>query len=241
MKIFKVLVVLAILSLMGVSSAVFAKDQVDRGPLTKITFIHYKKDKNQAKPGGSPKPSPSICYGYLAKGAKWKTTEDFFVNPTGSTADPTTVLPAINAGVAAWETAAHTEIFTNGILDGSATYNDGNFIGQNTASFGTYSDPNVIAVTTVWGYLSAPPPMRELVEWHMLFNTDFTWGTFEANPAAMDLQNIATHELGHSAGMDDLYTTSCTLETMYGYSTEGETSKRDLYNGDIKGIQALYL
>jgi len=56
----------------------------------------------------------------------------------------------------------------------------------------------------------------------------------------MDTQNIATHELGHAAGMGDLYETTAALETMYGYSTEGETSKRDLYFGDIAGIQNLY-
>ena len=75
----------------------------------------------------------------------------------------------------------------------------------------------------------------------MLFNTYYPWGDAVASGSSvMDLQNIATHELGHSAGMDDLYSTSCNLETMYGYSTEGETIKRTLNAGDIKGIQALY-
>jgi len=40
--------------------------------------------------------------------------------------------------------------------------------------------------------------------------------------------------------MDDLYETSCMAETMYGYSSEGEVSKRDLNAGDITGIQKLY-
>ena len=42
----------------------------------------------------------------------------------------------------------------------------------------------------------------------------------------MDVLNIATHEIGHAAGMGDLYTTSAQEETMFGYSNEGET-KRD--------------
>lgn len=73
-----------------------------------------------------------------------------------------------------------------------------------------------------------------------MFDTDFTWGDATTNPAVMDLQNIATHELGHGVGLGDLYDTVCIDETMYGYSTEGETSKRDLNAGDIVGIQELY-
>jgi len=56
----------------------------------------------------------------------------------------------------------------------------------------------------------------------------------------MDVQNIATHELGHGLGLGDLYQTTAWQETMYGYSDNGETMKRDLYLGDIAGIQALY-
>ena len=41
-------------------------------------------------------------------------------------------------------------------------------------------------------------------------------------------------------GLVDLYNQKTTDETMYGYSTEGETTKRDLYTGDIAGIQFLY-
>ncbi len=56
----------------------------------------------------------------------------------------------------------------------------------------------------------------------------------------MDLQNIATHELGHGAGLIDLYDAVASEQTMYGYSTKGETKKRDLNTGDIAGIQDLY-
>ena len=56
----------------------------------------------------------------------------------------------------------------------------------------------------------------------------------------MDLQNIATHEFGHGAGLDDLYEDSCSEETMYGYAENGETKKRTLGSGDIAGIVELY-
>jgi predicted Zn-dependent protease len=54
----------------------------------------------------------------------------------------------------------------------------------------------------------------------------------------MDLQNIATHEIGYGIGLADIY--DCDLETMYGYSGEGDIVKRDLYDGDITELQKLY-
>ena len=56
----------------------------------------------------------------------------------------------------------------------------------------------------------------------------------------MDLQNIATHELGHAVGMDDIYTDSCSHVTMYGYSYEGDTEKRTLELPDIEGLLRMY-
>ena len=33
---------------------------------------------------------------------------------------------------------------------------------------------------------------------------------------------------------------TCTLETMYAYASNGETKKQDLYTGDIAGVNHLY-
>ncbi|HUV71924.1 MAG TPA: matrixin family metalloprotease [Clostridia bacterium] len=224
--------------------SVFAKNEErpkgldERGPLTKITFIHYKKA--QAKPPRPGKPAKeSSCYQFLAKGAKWKEIEPYWINPSNSGLPGSFANQAIDAGVTEWEKYAQTEIFGQGSLTNSASYNE-TLDNLNVASFGQYPNPNVIAITSIWGYFSGPPQWRELVEWDILFNTNFQWGDAKTNSSLMDLQNIATHELGHSAGMGDLYETVCSAETMYGYSGYGETDKRDLNAGDIKGIQELY-
>lgn len=248
-KIISITLFLGVLVLLGCALPVLAKNDgrpkglEDRGPLTKITFIHYRK--GQAKPpwaGGDKGKGESKCYEFLARGAKWKTVEDYYINPTNDdNLNKSFVKNAVNLGIAEWENYGG-DIFGDGSVNHKVGYNYGNYDGINTASFGPYSDPGVIAVTTIWGYFSGPPPTRELVEWDMLFNDASTWewGDGATDSGLMDLQNIATHELGHSAGMGDLYRTTCDLETMYGYSTEGETIKRDLELPDITGIQKLY-
>lgn len=86
------------------------------------------------------------------------------------------------------------------------------------------------------------------MEWDQIYDdADFDWSedctaedcTILGNEK-MDFENIATHELGHSVGLDDLYEDKCSEQTMYGYADDGETKKRNLEAGDITGIQKLY-
>ena len=93
----------------------------------------------------------------------------------------------------------------------------------------------------MWGVWWGPPAGRYIIEVDVLLsNLYYTWGDATLNQSLMDLQNILTHELGHGAGMDDVYKPPALQETTFGYSTEGETTKRDLYIGDKLGIAKLY-
>jgi hypothetical protein len=56
----------------------------------------------------------------------------------------------------------------------------------------------------------------------------------------MDVANIATHELGHTLVLADLYGGGDTEKTMYGYASAGETKKRTLHSDDIAGIRYLF-
>ena len=106
--------------------------------------------------------------------------------------------------------------------------------------FADIDHEGAIAVAIIWGYFSGNPAWRELVEWDMIFDdVDFDWSA-SGEAGKMDFENIATHELGHAVGLGDLYNDECSEQTMYGWSTEGDISKRDLADGDISGIQALY-
>ncbi len=65
---------------------------------------------------------------------------------------------------------------------------------------------------------------------------DFKWST-SGEKGKMDLQNIATHEIGHFFGLDH---TMVFGATMYPYSGLAETGGRSIEEDDIKGICYLY-
>jgi len=207
--------------------------------LTKIKLIHYRNGHVKPEhPGGGK--TDSGLYTYLSRGMKWRTTEGFTLNPVnGQGLSNAFVTGAVSAAMAEWESHGG-DIFGDLSISYSAAYDEDAIDNVNAISFGSYPQSNVIAVTIIWGYFGGPINQREIVETDVLFNTGFTWGDATVDSDYMDLQNIATHEIGHCAGMGDLYSTGAVLETMYGYSTEGETSKRDLYTGDIAGIAKLY-
>ncbi|MHC4395087.1 MAG: zinc metalloprotease [Planctomycetota bacterium] len=224
------------------------KDRV----LSKVTFIHFRKGHAKPPWAGNDKNDKGDQgdYTYIAKGAKWKNIENLLVNTSCNENLDGLILDALITSLDEWETAGNKalEIFGDVIIDENVSYDDGAYRGSNTLSFGSYSNPDVIGVTTVWGYFTGPPSQREIVEAHILMNDDFEWGDASVDSDGdgyidshlMDVQNILTHELGHWAGMGDLYELAAGEETMYGYSALGETKKRDLYNGDITGISSLY-
>lgn len=200
-------------------------------------IIHYKK--GYGKPpwagGGNGGKDPATCYEFLAKGARWKTTEPYVV---ASDVDSSLVANDLET----WDSQVAFDIFgqqdTTAIVDGADTESPD---GKNEVMFGDISTEGAIAVAIVWGIFSGPPFARELVEWDVVFdNVDYVWGDATLDPSVMDFENIATHEFGHAVGLADLYDSVCSEQTMYGYADFGETKKRTLEAGDIAGVQDLY-
>jgi len=186
-------------------------------------------------------PDTSSCYEFLAREAKWKSVEDYIVNPTTTWLDRSFVTSNLASNIDKWETAADYDVLgsgssTNDILVADTVSPDD----KNEVYFADIDYEGAIAIAIIWGYFSGPPFARELVEWDMVFDdVDFDWSK-EGEEDKMDFENIATHELGHAVGLGDLYNDACSEQTMYGYSTEGETKKQTLESGDIAGIQKLY-
>lgn len=218
-------------------------------------YVHYKDAK--AKPphagGGKDKGGKggSSCYGFMAKGAKWKNVESWVVNPANiDGVNEAAVFLMVNDGVNTWEDAAdgvEDGNFINILGSGSSTdvILEADTVSPdnvNEVYFADVDSPGAIAVTIVWGVFGGPPRGRYLAEWDQIYDdVDFDWtADAKVDPTRMDFANIAIHELGHTFGLADLYTSECAEETMYGYGTEGETKKRDLNAGDIAGIKELY-
>lgn len=214
-------------------------------------YVHYKENKT-AKAGKTVK--VPACYAYLASGAKWRTAEDYLVDPENSRGLTAGFISANLAyDINKWEDAADgfldgqinkqiigNEIATSTsgmIVDGADTVAPDN---KNEVYLADIADPDAIAVTIVWGYFGGLPKNRAIIEWDQVYDDiDYDWSA-DGEAGKMDFENIATHELGHTVGMDDIYNTACAEVTMYGYAGYGETNKRTLEQPDINGIKNLY-
>lgn len=206
-------------------------------------FIHYAKPDNPAKP-----PPGETGY-YKLIGAKWKSFPVHLeVNPSNpSDLTEAAVLTAIGMAAEEWDDGAYSgwvgvtpNLFDNTITTTIKGYNDlawtkDKIDGANTLIWGNYPTSGVIAVTILWYNVKT----KTILEFDIVFDIDYTWSA-SGETDKMDLQNIAIHELGHGAGLDDVYQEPAYRETMYGYSALGEIIKRDLYTGDKTGITKLY-
>ncbi len=140
-----------------------------------------------------------------------------------------------DASLQTWQASTAGAVAGSISFGASATAGVQDFVNQ--IDFVALGSTSTIAVTTTWYYTSS----GEAVESDAQYNTAFAWAT-DGSGDAMDVQAIATHELGHTLGLDhpkgSPKQVSCL--TMYAYGSEGSTIERTLGDGDILGIQALY-
>ena len=110
--------------------------------------------------------------------------------------------------------------------------------GENTIFWGTIDGSgDIIAAAYYWYYVDT----KELVEFDIVFDKDESWSTSATVPLdKFDVQNIATHELGHTLVLGDLRSPKDGALTMHAYTWLGDDVKRTLGSGDILGIRAIY-
>ncbi|MDI6734406.1 MAG: matrixin family metalloprotease [Patescibacteria group bacterium] len=210
-------------------------------------FVRFQKNiKKNTIPDST---TISLCYGFLAEGAKWTTEENWLLNPKNRRGlSNNFLLNNTTFNISKWENAA------DGTLDDSSINILGNGTltslklkadtarpdNKNEVYFANVSYPGAIAVTIIWGVFDGPIENRVLVEWDQIYDDrDYNWSS-TGEAGKMDFENIATHELGHSVGLDDQYDSTCGEVTMYGYAGYGEINKRTLETPDVLGISTLY-
>jgi len=193
--------------------------------------------------GGNGGTDGDSCYGFLAKGAKWRAVEPYIVNPKNNGGlNEAFVATNLADDIAKWESAAGTtDIFGDGGSTTETLVADlDSPDDKNEVYFADIDSAGAIGVTIVWGIFRGPPSQRELVEWDQVYDdVDFDWSS-SGKAGKMDFESIATHELGHSVGLDDLYKDACSEQTMFGFADNGEIKKRNLEAGDIVGVSELY-
>jgi hypothetical protein len=162
----------------------------------------------------------------------WSTIPVYYtINPSGG---PAGCLSAMQAAMQTWTSVPTANFsFMFGGVTASTAY--GEYDGMNIVCFGPIDTTGTLAQNKFWYYTNS----GELVDSDIKFNTNYSWGTDGASDK-FDVQNVATHELGHSLSLADLYAGSDSEKTMYGYAAWGETKKRDLDQDDSNGITYLY-
>ena len=190
-----------------------------------------------------PQPSGANCSPDGATNGQFATT-GWKVASTGQTAhlnlntvpsglNRTAVASAMQSGYTAWSGTPRITVATNGtVTKYTANHSYDLLFGRTGGSS--------IAVTYTWQWSDGS------IESDTVFNSRLPWVVI-ASPdsdgcnesvAAYDVANIATHEFGHTYGLD--HANSDRFETMYPYGYTGETLKRTPANGDKAGITAVY-
>lgn len=232
--------------LMTTAAAIPEDTGSDDGDLLQIIAFVKPPDK----PGKPDKPDDGGNYEVIGRGVIWKTLPvEYYINPSNpnpATLTESFILSTVSTSAETWDEATSTELFDD-TYTVDYTLTAGTRDEKNVISFGDYPQEGVIGVCYIWGIFGGRPAGRMILEFDIILDIDFVWGnageTDEENlgdTSVMDLQNICTHELGHGIGLADLYDNDDSEQTMYGYSTEGETKKRTLNTGDIAGVTDLY-
>jgi Matrixin len=114
--------------------------------------------------------------------------------------------------------------------------------------------PTAAKIKVQWEYIDGPlkqvgyasysynTATKELISAKIVFDSGDKWFISPVHRcggigSSLDIQNVATHELGHAIGLGHV---TDKLLTMYPVSMAGETLKRILGNGDKRGVDFLY-
>lgn len=144
---------------------------------------------------------------------------------------------AIKDGFTTWDDETGTTLY--GSISENTTSGPGvSLNGENTVQWGTIDGPGGIIGVTYYWYYSAT---KQMMEFDMVLDASESWSTSTTGVLdAFDVQNVATHEVGHTLVLGDIRSPkSCGL-TMHAFTWWGDIIKRDLAPGDILGVKAIY-
>jgi hypothetical protein len=195
--------------------------------LERVAFIDYGVGF-AAKPGSAT--ALATDYKLLSGHPTWGvSTVHYSVNTTGCSNDCSGAVTAIDNAFNAWE--------VSGVTYTRASTGDADACGGTDSVTWAPIDGSggVLAETFVCRTLGT----NEIVGIQTLFDSGDTWSDSGA-PGKFDIQATATHEEGHSTGLDHVHAPRDARLTMYPYISEGDIGFRTLGCGDRLGVNAAY-
>ena len=162
---------------------------------------------------------------------------------------PANYVPAIDAGTQVWENvpSSYWEFENGGFTAANTDMQDGiNLIFFDIQGVNFTPGTNTIAYSRTWTSGSGS-------NYHAT-ESDLVWNARDYPPSTtgatnqQDLQSVIAHEVGHHLGLGHSGPAGgppgvgplITAATMYGYSSNGDTTKRSLHYDDIAGVSAIY-
>lgn len=226
-------------------------------------FVHPANNPNYNKPAnpkGKPTPPlPSeICSPTgtvdldsqaIVTGAGWTLPSTWTYNlnlvSVPATIDSSNLATMTNNAFTNWLAVSAVSQKVNIVRGSNTTITKAQLDNSNIITWGRTSS-SALAISYIW----YDTQTHVAIEIDTIMNQKYTW--YWSNPASWplgqtcafqgvyDAQNILTHELGHTMGLDDEYTSAYVNNTMYGYGSVSETKKNTLTTGDQTGVANLY-
>lgn len=185
--------------------------------------------------GGDPGVGKAFTVSYGASSTSWAYMpepmgEDIRINSSNNDVPAADALDAMIKGMQEWNAAGGAEF--------SYTY-----AGPTGACTQAVNDINEMCFGSTGGSLATNYSWflgNNLIENNIIFNdVGFTFST-DLTPGTYDIQSIATHELGHSLRLLDLYGTADFGKTMYGRTSPAQDWHRTIEAADKEGMQYFY-
>ena len=168
----------------------------------------------------------SVPFGYGLR--KWKSPRvTYYVNPSG--VDDALRESLVDAATEIWNAAGSGFAFVDGGRTTAGLADDG----RNVLSWSSSLPAATIAQA------SSSSSGGIIYEADIQFNNYYDWGDGSPGSGTMDIQSLATHEMGHWLKLRDLYGSGDKAKVMYGYGAE-EWVVRALAPGDAAGINWIY-
>jgi len=143
---------------------------------------------------------------------------------------------AIEPGFVAWDSETVTSLYASITEEPVSPWPGVALDAENTVAWAPIDGAGgIIGVTYYWYYTTT----KEMVEFDMVLDSQESWSTTGVEET-FDVQNVATHEAGHTLVLQDLRSPKDGALTMHAYTWEEDIAKRELGSGDILGVQAIY-